>query len=102
MHTTAETGRGRATLLLCHFAGMVDLVALPVWVGTLAQHYGFDLEHAGMIVTAFLLGAVGASLVVAPAYTRLPRAACAIGGYAVAALAFLAAARVSTFGALAA
>jgi predicted MFS family arabinose efflux permease len=86
--------------MLCHFAGMVDLVALPVWVGTLAQHYGFDLEHAGMIVTAFLFGAVGASLVAAPLYHRLPRAACAFGGYAVAALAFLAAARVSGFGAL--
>jgi MFS family permease len=102
MHTTAEAGRGRATLMLCHFAGMVDLVALPVWVGTLAQHYGFDLEHAGMIVTAFLLGAVGASLVAAPLYNRLPRAACAFGGYAVAALAFLAASRVAGFGALAA
>jgi MFS family permease len=102
MHTTAEAGRGRATLMLCHFAGMVDLVALPVWVGTLSQHYGFDLEHAGMIVTAFLLGAVGASLVAAPLYNRLPRAACAFGGYAVAALAFLAASRVAGFGALAA
>jgi predicted MFS family arabinose efflux permease len=102
MHTSPEAGRGRATLMLCHFAGMVDLVALPVWVGTLAQHYGFDLEHAGMIVTAFLLGAVGASLVAAPLYTRLPRAACAFGGYAVAALAFLAASRVAGFGALAA
>jgi predicted MFS family arabinose efflux permease len=88
--------------MLCHFAGMVDLVALPVWVGTLAQHYGFDLEHAGMIVTAFLLGAVAASLAAAPLFNRLPRAACAAGGYAVAALAFLAASRVADFGALAA
>ena len=102
MHTSPEAGRGRAALMLCHFAGMVDLVALPVWVGTLAQHHGFDLEHAGMIVTAFLLGAVGASLVAAPLYIRLPRAACAFGGYAVAALAFLAASRVAGFGALAA
>jgi hypothetical protein len=72
-----DGGRGRATLMLCHFVGMVDLVALPVWVGTLAQHYGFDLEHAGMIVTAFLLGAVGASLAAAPLFNRLPRSACA-------------------------
>ena len=102
MHTSPEAGRGRAALMLCHFAGMVDLVALPVWVGTLAQHHGFDLEHAGMIVTAFLLGAVGASLVAAPLYIGLPRAACAFGGYAIAALAFLAASRVAGFGALAA
>jgi MFS family permease len=96
-----DGGRGRATLMLCHFVGMVDLVALPVWVGTLAQHYGFDLEHAGMIVTAFLLGAVGASLVVAPLFSRLPRTACASAGFGIAALAFLGAAQVSAFGALA-
>jgi predicted MFS family arabinose efflux permease len=88
--------------MLCHFAGMVDLIALPVWVGTLAQHYGFDLEHAGMIVTAFLLGAVGASLVAAPLFNRLPRGACAVAGYAIAALAFIGASRVTGFGALAA
>lgn len=97
-----DRGRGRATLMLCHFVGMVDLVALPVWVGTLAQHYGFDLEHAGMIVTAFLLGAVGASLVAAPLFNRLPRRVSAAGGYGLAALAFLGAAQVSGFGALAA
>jgi MFS family permease len=107
MHTistgrVADAGRGRATLMLGHFAGMVDLVALPVWVGTLAQHYGFDLEHAGMIVTAFLLGAVGASLAAAPLFNRLPRLACATGGYGAAALAFLCASQVSGFGALAA
>lgn len=107
MHTNPtgrvpEGGRGRATLMLCHFVGMVDLVALPVWVGTLAQHYGFDLEHAGMIVTAFLLGAVGASLVAAPLFNRLPRTACAAGGYGVAAVAFLGASQVHGFGALAA
>lgn len=101
--TTAipEAGRGRATLMLCHFAGMVDLIALPVWVGTLARHYRFDLAHAGMTVTAFLLGAVGASLAAAPAFNRLPRRAVAAIGYAIAALAFLGAAQVTSFAALA-
>jgi predicted MFS family arabinose efflux permease len=88
--------------MLCHFVGMVDLVALPVWVGALVQHYGFDLEHAGMTVTAFLLGAVGASLAAAPRFNRLPRRACVVAGYGVAALAFLCASRVDNFGALAA
>jgi MFS family permease len=55
-----------------------------------------------MIVTAFLLGAVGASLVAAPLFNRLPRRACAAGGYGIAALAFLGAAQVTGFGALAA
>jgi predicted MFS family arabinose efflux permease len=91
-----------AILMLCHFVGMVDLVALPVWVGALVQHYGFDLEHAGMTVTAFLLGAVAASLAAAPRFNRLPRKACAVGGYGIAALAFFIASQTQGFGALAA
>jgi predicted MFS family arabinose efflux permease len=87
--------------MLSHFAGMVDLIALPVWVGALVRHYGFDLEHAGVTVTAFLLGAVAASLAAAPMFSRLPRTACVVAGYGVAALAFLGAAHANSFGALA-
>jgi predicted MFS family arabinose efflux permease len=96
-----DSGRGRATLMLCHFVGMVDLVALPVWFGALVRYYGFDLEHAGMIVTAFLAGAVVASLVAAPRFNRLPRRACVVAGYGIAALAFFGAAQASSFGVLA-
>jgi predicted MFS family arabinose efflux permease len=96
-----DSWRGRAVLMLCHFVGMVDLVALPVWVGALVQHYGFDLEHAGMIVTAFLAGAVVASLVAAPMFNRLPRSACVVAGYGVAALAFFGAAQATSFALLA-
>jgi MFS family permease len=105
MHTSdsgcaPDSRRGRAILMLCHFVGMVDLVALPVWVGALVQHYGFDLEHAGMTVTAFLFGAVGASLTAAPMFNRLPRRLCVVAGYACAALAFGAASQVTGFGIL--
>lgn len=99
MNRTSHGG-SRAVLMLAHFAGMIDLVALPVWVGALAQHYGYDLEHAGMIVTAFLLGAVAASLYAAPRFNRLPQRLCAMGGYGGAALAFAAATRADTFAAL--
>jgi MFS family permease len=84
-------------LMLAHFAGMIDLVALPVWVGALVQHYHFDLEHGGMVVTAFLLGAVAASLFAAPRFNRLPQRLCAMGGYGGAALAFACASQVSDF-----
>jgi predicted MFS family arabinose efflux permease len=83
--------------MLCHFAGMVDLVALPVWVGALVQHYGFSLEQAGITVTAFLAGAVAASLFAAPRFGRLPRRACVAGGFGIAALAFLGAAFTQQF-----
>lgn len=83
-----DTWRSRMVLMLSHFTGMIDLVALPVWVGALVQHYGYDLEHAGMTVTTFLLGAVAASLFAAPRFHRLPRRWCAVGGYGSAAVAF--------------
>ncbi|HEX8601439.1 MAG TPA: MFS transporter [Pseudoduganella sp.] len=95
-----ETWRGRGILMLCHFVGMVDLVALPVWVGALVQHYKFGLEQAGITVTAFLAGAVVASLAAAPRFGRLPRAACVVGGYGIAALAFSCAALVTDFATL--
>lgn len=92
-----DSWRGRFILMLSHCAGMIDLVALPVWVGVLVQHYGFDLEHAGMTVTAFLVGAVIASLVVAPRFNRLPRTVCVVAGYAAASAVFLACTMSSRF-----
>jgi predicted MFS family arabinose efflux permease len=83
--------------MLGHFAGMIDLVALPVWVGVLVQTYRCDLEHAGMIVSAFLAGAVVASLLTAPRFNRVSRRAFAVGGFALAAGAFGLASRASTF-----
>ena len=41
-----ESVRGRIALMVAHCAGMVDLVALPVWVGTLISVYRFDPQQA--------------------------------------------------------
>lgn len=53
---------GKAALMVAHCAGMVDLVALPVWVGTLISEYQFDPQQAGGLATLFLVGAVISSL----------------------------------------
>jgi predicted MFS family arabinose efflux permease len=87
---TTDTKRGRLALMVAHCAGMVDLVALPVWVGTLIAHYGFDPQQAGGLATLFLVGAVVASLVLAPRFGRLPGRACASLGFGAAAGVFLA------------
>ena len=42
MTVTTETWRGRIALMVAHCAGMVDLVALPVWVGALIERYRFS------------------------------------------------------------
>jgi hypothetical protein len=48
-HTVPDTERwrGRSVLLLAHVAGMIDLVALPVWVGAaLIGQYRFSPTQA--------------------------------------------------------
>lgn len=82
----------KAALAFGHVAGLIDMVALPVWVGVLIQAYQYTPEHAGLTVTGFLLGVLAASVLLAPRFNRLPRKPIAIGGFAVAgaALAYLA------------
>ena len=92
--------------MLAYVAGMVDMVALPVWIGTLMQHYRYSPAQAGITVTLFLLGVVLSSLFFAPRFNRMPRRAAATAGFALAALAFLVAAMqpvgIEGFGMLAA
>lgn len=103
--TTTNTFGGKAVLAFAHVAGMVDMVALPVWIGALVQHYGYNAQQAGITVTLFLLGVVVASLLISPRFNRLPRKPLVAGGFALAAIAFFLAARapvaVASFQALA-
>lgn len=96
-----ESRRGRAALMVAHCAGMVDLVALPVWVGTLIAHYRFDPQQAGLLATLFLAGAVLASVLLAPSFHRLSGRMVATLGFAAAAAGFALAAGSMEFGMLA-
>ena len=98
MGTSIDSRRGRIALLAGHCAGMVDLVALPIWVGALIAHYRFDPQQAGGLATLFLLGVVLASVLLAPRFARVNARAVAACGFGSAALAFAAASRVDTFG----
>ncbi len=61
-------------LVVAHVAGMIDLVALPVWVETLIQHFHYDAQRAGSLATVYLASAVLSSVALAPALTRLQAA----------------------------
>jgi MFS family permease len=87
--------------MVAHCAGMVDLVALPVWVGALIAHYKFAPRQAGGLATLFLIGAVLSSLFFAPRFNRMNARLAVIGGFALAALAFFAAAWATDFPTLA-
>lgn len=92
---------GSIALVIAHCAGMIDLVALPVWVGALVERFGFRPQEAGALVTLFLLGAVAASAVVAPRLNRLNQRLVATGGFGVAAVAFFLASTQASFAPLA-
>ncbi len=68
---TTECARGRLALCSAHVAGMVDMVALPVWVGSLISGFGFSPARAGGLASIFLIGVVVASLYLAPRFNRI-------------------------------
>lgn len=84
-----NTLRGRAVLSVAHVAGMVDMAALPIWVGTLISKYQLSPQQSGGLVTIFLAAVVLASLVGAPLFRRLPARAMAPLGFGLATLAFM-------------
>lgn len=98
---TTDSRRGRLALMTGHCAGMVDLVALPVWVGTLVAQYRFDAQQAGMLASLFLGGAVLASIALASRFDRLNGRLVATLGFGLAALGFGVAAGASDFATLA-
>ena len=77
------------SLVVNHCAGMIDMVALPVWVGAvLIGSFEMAPREAGLLVTLFLTGQVVASLSLAPRFGALPVRFTASCGLAIAALAF--------------
>lgn len=79
---------GVAALMVAHCAGMLDLVALPVWVGTLTTSYELDPQRAGGMVTCFLIGVALSSWYFAPRLNRIRQRLAIPVGYGIAALAF--------------
>lgn len=97
----ADKPRARIALMTAHCAGMVDIVALPVWVGTLIARFGFDPQQAGALATLFLAGGVVASLFLAPRFNRLRGRWIVPVAYAISGAAFLACMRTGQFETLA-
>jgi len=88
---------GGIALVIGNFSGLLDLIALPVWIGGLVERFHFAPQEAGAMVTLFLFGVVTASAVVAPRFDRLNKRALASGGFLIAAIAFFAATRQTSF-----
>lgn len=77
-----------AALLAGHCAGMLDLVALPVWMGALIAWYKLDPQQGGMLASLFLGGQVVSSLLLAPRIAGIPARVAVMAGFALAGLSF--------------
>lgn len=89
MSSQSESISGRTALVIGHSAGMMDLVALPVWVGiVLVGHMGLDPQRAGALATLFLISVVASSLFFVPRLNRLRRERAAPVAYGLAGLVF--------------
>ncbi|MBB3211696.1 putative MFS family arabinose efflux permease [Herbaspirillum sp. Sphag1AN] len=95
-----DSWKGRLVLMTAHCAGMLDLVALPVWVGALISYYGLDPQQAGGLATTFLLGTVVSSAIFAPLVLRFQARRMVTIGFALATVWFLVVTQVSSFGAM--
>ena len=84
-------------LVLAHVVGMIDLVALPVWVGALVARYSFSPQAAGGLATLFLIGATIASVTVAPKFPQMNQRLTATVGFSIASAAFFFSATQSSY-----
>lgn len=84
-----ESRNGIAALIIGHCAGLMDITALPIWVGiVLIGQLALDPQRAGFLLTLFLGSVVLSSLYFAPRLNRLNRKRMAPAAYALAGLAF--------------
>lgn len=91
-----ESLRGTIGLMMANCAGLLDLIALPLWVGILIEKYHFNPQQAGSAPTLFLIGAALASLFFAPRLNRMDAKRLVVGGFVVAAVVFAVCSRVAT------
>lgn len=76
-------------LVVGHIAGMIDLAALPIWVGTLIVGYNFLPTEAGGLATLFLMGVVLCNLVLSPIFHKINGRWIAPSGFWLSAVMFL-------------
>lgn len=90
MNRPVDSSKGWISLVLCHCSGLIDLVAMPVWIGiVLIGMYGLSPQSAGTLVSCFLGAAVISSAIVSPRVNRIRGALAVPLGYGVAAAAFI-------------
>jgi predicted MFS family arabinose efflux permease len=66
-----DTKQGWTALSIIQCACMIDLAAIPLWVGTLMESFSFDARQAGALVSLYIAAAVVGGLATAPLFSRM-------------------------------
>lgn len=100
MAFSTESVAGRTALIVGHAAGMLDLVASPLWIGVLVQYRHLSPFQAGILVAIYTAGVFLTSILLAPRFTSLRPQLIAVAGFLLGAVAFAAIIWLAGFGAL--
>lgn len=100
MAFSTESLGGRGALIVGHAAGMLDLVAAPLWIGVLIQYRHLSPVEAGILMTTYTAGVFLTSIGLAPRFASLHPRLIAIIGFLLGAVAFGAITRLDGFIAL--
>ncbi|MGO9359407.1 MAG: MFS transporter, partial [Xanthobacteraceae bacterium] len=84
-------------MVVGHMAGMIDMAALPIWVGVLIAGYSLAPAQAGALPTLFLSGAVIASIALSQLFHRLPGRWMPALGFGLSAVIFAAMSTTATY-----
>jgi predicted MFS family arabinose efflux permease len=100
MAFSTESLAGRGALIVGHAAGMLDLVAAPLWIGVLIQYRHLSPFEAGILMTTYTAGVFLTSIALAPRFSSLRPQLIAAVGFLLGAVAFGAIIRLDGFAAL--
>ena len=100
MAASTENFSGRTALIVGHAAGMLDLVAAPLWIGVLIQYRHLSPVEAGILIATYTAGVFLTSIALAPRFTSLRPQLIAPIGFLLGAAAFGAIILVDGFAAL--
>lgn len=95
--TQLNSRRGTAALIVSHVAGMIDLVALPLWISTLIAGFSYAPAQAGALPSLFLLGATIMSMILSRGFHKTNNRLIVPLGYWLAAASFFAVTLVNSF-----
>lgn len=89
--------KGIFALTVSHCAGMLDAIALPIWIGVLMTVYAFGPQQSGLLVTLFLLAVTISSVFFSTKFKKFKPKKFVFLGFMIASITFFTCTFTSSF-----